>query len=45
MEMVQKRLAWHLADLKSMPLEAMLAARYEKFRNIAQFYTVAPTAD
>jgi len=29
----------HLADLKAMPVEAMVAARQLKFRNIAQFYT------
>jgi acetyl-CoA carboxylase carboxyl transferase subunit alpha len=29
----------HLADLKAMPVEAMVAARQQKFRNIAQFYT------
>jgi acetyl-CoA carboxylase carboxyl transferase subunit alpha len=39
MDMVSQKLAWHLAELKAMPLETMLAARYEKFRNIAQFYT------
>jgi len=38
---VQKKLEQHLAELKAMPLEKMLAARYEKFRNIAQFYTVS----
>jgi len=43
MELVQTKLAWHLAELKAMPLEMMLAKRYEKFRNIAQFYTVAAT--
>ncbi len=41
MELVQNKLAWHLAELKAMPLETMLAKRYEKFRNMAQFYTVA----
>src|SRR5579863_3785189 len=29
----------HLAELKAMPLEEMIAARQTKFRNIAQFYT------
>jgi acetyl-CoA carboxylase carboxyl transferase subunit alpha len=29
----------HLAELKEMPVEAMVAARQQKFRNIAQFYT------
>ena len=41
MDLVAGKLAWHLAELKAMPLETMLAARYDKFRNIAQFYTVA----
>ena len=29
----------HLAELKTMPIDLMVAARQEKFRNIAQFYT------
>jgi acetyl-CoA carboxylase carboxyl transferase subunit alpha len=29
----------HLAQLKAMPLDALVAARQAKFRNIAQFYT------
>ena len=29
----------HLAELKAMPVEALVAARQQKFRNIAQFYT------
>jgi acetyl-CoA carboxylase carboxyl transferase subunit alpha len=29
----------HLGELKAMPVEALVAARQEKFRNIAQFYT------
>jgi acetyl-CoA carboxylase carboxyl transferase subunit alpha len=29
----------HLAELKAMPLDAMIAARQAKFRNIAQFYS------
>jgi acetyl-CoA carboxylase carboxyl transferase subunit alpha len=29
----------HLAELKSMSIDAMVAARQEKFRKIAQFYT------
>ena len=41
MELVQRKLAQHLAELKAMPLETMLEARYQKFRNIAQFYTTA----
>jgi acetyl-CoA carboxylase carboxyl transferase subunit alpha len=29
----------HLDELKAMPLDALIAARQHKFRNIAQFYT------
>jgi acetyl-CoA carboxylase carboxyl transferase subunit alpha len=29
----------HLAELKALPVEALVAARQAKFRNIAQFYT------
>ena len=29
----------HLDGLKAIPIEAMVAARQEKFRKIAQFYT------
>jgi acetyl-CoA carboxylase carboxyl transferase subunit alpha len=29
----------HLAELRAMPLDQMIAARQAKFRNIAQFYT------
>ena len=29
----------HLAELRAMPVDAMIAARQAKFRNIAQFYT------
>jgi acetyl-CoA carboxylase carboxyl transferase subunit alpha len=29
----------HLAELKAMPINDLVAARQEKFRNIAQFYT------
>jgi acetyl-CoA carboxylase carboxyl transferase subunit alpha len=31
----------HYAELKSQPLEDLLERRYQKFRNIAQFYTTA----
>jgi acetyl-CoA carboxylase carboxyl transferase subunit alpha len=39
MQFVNERLERHLGDLKRMSIEDMLAARYAKFRNIAQFYT------
>jgi len=29
----------HLAELKALPIEELLARRHEKFRNIGQFYT------
>ncbi len=41
MAIVDERLTDHLEALQALPIEAMLAARYEKFRNIAQFYTTA----
>jgi acetyl-CoA carboxylase carboxyl transferase subunit alpha len=37
--MLEAKLRWHLNELKAMSTEARLAARREKFRNIAQFYT------
>jgi acetyl-CoA carboxylase carboxyl transferase subunit alpha len=39
MTMVNEKLQFHLAALKAQTLDDMLAARYEKFRNLAQFYT------
>jgi acetyl-CoA carboxylase carboxyl transferase subunit alpha len=41
MHFVNERLERHLGDLKRMSIDDMLAARYDKFRNIAQFYTHA----
>jgi acetyl-CoA carboxylase carboxyl transferase subunit alpha len=38
-QMVDRCLQQHLHELRAMPLEQMLEARYTKFRNIAQFYT------
>ncbi len=29
----------HLAELKALPVDVLVAARQKKFRNIAQFYT------
>ncbi|MGB6132295.1 MAG: acetyl-CoA carboxylase carboxyltransferase subunit alpha [Acidobacteriaceae bacterium] len=37
--MLRQKLRWHLNELKAMPVEELLRRRYEKFRNIAQFYT------
>ncbi|MGD0444427.1 MAG: acetyl-CoA carboxylase carboxyltransferase subunit alpha [Edaphobacter sp.] len=39
MSMVGEKLQYHLAELRSLPLEVMLEQRYAKFRSIAQFYT------
>jgi acetyl-CoA carboxylase carboxyl transferase subunit alpha len=37
--LLDEKLAWHLSEIKSLSLDGMLKRRYEKFRNIAQFYT------
>jgi acetyl-CoA carboxylase carboxyl transferase subunit alpha len=39
--MLDEKLIWHLNALKAMSTEERLAARREKFRTIAQFYTVS----
>ena len=39
--LVDERLVKHLGELKAMPIEDLLTRRYEKFRNIAQFYKSA----
>jgi len=41
MAMVDKRLQYHLAALRGLPIDELLEERYRKFRNIAQFYTTA----
>ena len=41
MQMVGDTLEKAFAEVRSEPLETLLRKRYEKFRNIAQFYTVA----
>jgi acetyl-CoA carboxylase carboxyl transferase subunit alpha len=38
---VDEKLRHHLGELRGMSLEAMLDARYTKFRTMAQFYTTA----
>jgi acetyl-CoA carboxylase carboxyl transferase subunit alpha len=38
---VDEKLRYHLASLRALPLDQMLEQRYQKFRNIAQFYTTA----
>jgi acetyl-CoA carboxylase carboxyl transferase subunit alpha len=39
MALVDERLRHHLGELRSMPQDDRLEQRYQKFRNIAQFYT------
>ncbi len=39
MLLVNDRLQAHLTDLQKLSIDDLLAARYNKFRNIAQFYT------
>jgi acetyl-CoA carboxylase carboxyl transferase subunit alpha len=41
MQLVGERLQRHFLELKAEPLDQLLAKRYEKFRNLAQFYTAA----
>jgi acetyl-CoA carboxylase carboxyl transferase subunit alpha len=41
MQLVNERLERHLHDLQQLPLDDLLAARYNKLRNLAQFYTTA----
>jgi acetyl-CoA carboxylase carboxyl transferase subunit alpha len=38
-ERLAEKLRWHLNELKALPTEELLRRRYDKFRNIAQFYT------
>lgn len=40
-ELVASRLDRHFAELRAEPLERLLEARFQKFRNLAQFYTTA----
>jgi acetyl-CoA carboxylase carboxyl transferase subunit alpha len=39
MQLVNERLERHLAELRKLPIDELLAQRFEKFRRIAQFYT------
>jgi acetyl-CoA carboxylase carboxyl transferase subunit alpha len=41
MQLVRERLKHNLDELKGLSVDELLAARYAKFRNIAQFYTSA----
>src|SRR5271163_468770 len=38
--LLDQRLQHHLRELRALPLDTLLDRRYEKFRNMAQFYTV-----
>ena len=38
---VDRSLVRHLAELRALPVEELLEQRYQKFRTMAQFYTVA----
>ncbi|HKO13803.1 MAG TPA: acetyl-CoA carboxylase carboxyltransferase subunit alpha [Acidobacteriaceae bacterium] len=39
-ELLAEKLRHHLSELQAMPAEERLRRRYDKFRNMAQFYTV-----
>jgi acetyl-CoA carboxylase carboxyl transferase subunit alpha len=39
--LVNRTLRKHYREIKAMPLDELLAKRYDKFRNMAQFYTSA----
>lgn len=41
MRMVDARLSSHFNEIRSLSIDELLTRRYEKFRNIAQFYTSA----
>ncbi|HUY82204.1 MAG TPA: acetyl-CoA carboxylase carboxyltransferase subunit alpha [Acidobacteriaceae bacterium] len=38
-KMLREKLTWHLKELKALPVDVLVKQRYEKFRNMAQFYT------
>lgn len=40
--MIRAAVARELAAVKALPMETLLDERYDKFRNIARFYSVAP---
>ncbi len=41
MQLVNEHLERHFHEIRSLPVDELLRARYAKFRNIAQFYTTA----
>lgn len=38
-KLLAEKLNWHLSELKTLSIDDLVKQRYEKFRNIAQFYT------
>jgi len=38
-KLLAEKLRWHLTELKALSIDDLMTQRYEKFRNIAQFYT------
>lgn len=38
-KILAEKLRWHLTELRALPTNELVARRYQKFRNIAQFYT------
>ncbi len=43
--LVNERLVHHFGELRAMSIDAMVQARYEKFRTMAQFYVSRPSVD
>ncbi|MCU1322734.1 MAG: acetyl-CoA carboxylase, carboxyl transferase, alpha subunit [Acidobacteriaceae bacterium] len=41
MAMLDEKLRYHLGTIRALPVDELLEQRYQKFRNIAQFYTTA----
>jgi len=41
MALLDEKLRYHLAEIRSVPLSQLLEQRYQKFRSMAQFYTTA----
>jgi acetyl-CoA carboxylase carboxyl transferase subunit alpha len=38
-DLLTEKLRWHLSELQALPTEERIRRRYDKFRNMAQFYT------
>jgi acetyl-CoA carboxylase carboxyl transferase subunit alpha len=41
MAILDEKLRYHLGSVRALPIDELLEQRYQKFRNIAQFYTTA----